>query len=242
MKTKSFSHTRARPYDAGHALASPPGRDRASRSPRLTGAADAAPADEHTIRLGIVVDDRVSPAARHLAATIAEADAIWRRHGVTVMLAGAGDFAPDDIRLDAHLRTGRRASRDRSRGSDRSGSTRRECPGTRWPSISRRSRRASSTPAVGGRAFAEWPPALAAQMTGRALGRVLAHEIGHYLLASPAHARNGLMQAAFNGRDAGGVGSPAVRVGWQGAAAVASAARPPRIRPENARRRAAARP
>ena len=44
----------------------------------------------------------------------------------------------------------------------------------------------------------------AAQMTrseqnlrlGRAMGRALAHEIGHYLLASKAHARRGLMQAS----------------------------------------------
>jgi len=32
---------------------------------------------------------------------------------------------------------------------------------------------------------------------GRALGRVLAHEIGHVLLAAPNHANAGLMRAAF---------------------------------------------
>ena len=31
---------------------------------------------------------------------------------------------------------------------------------------------------------------------GRAMGRALAHELGHYLLASKAHARRGLMQAS----------------------------------------------
>jgi len=32
-------------------------------------------------------------------------------------------------------------------------------------------------------------------LLGRAMGRSLAHEIGHFLLASPAHARKGLMRA-----------------------------------------------
>lgn len=40
---------------------------------------------------------------------------------------------------------------------------------------------------------AEWPPALRDQILGRGLGRVLAHEIGHYVLRSPRHATGGLM-------------------------------------------------
>jgi len=35
----------------------------------------------------------------------------------------------------------------------------------------------------------------------RALGRVLAHEIGHVLLAAPNHDRDGLMRANFRPRD-----------------------------------------
>jgi hypothetical protein len=33
---------------------------------------------------------------------------------------------------------------------------------------------------------------------GRAMGRVLAHELGHYLLGSNTHARKGLMQGTFS--------------------------------------------
>jgi hypothetical protein len=33
---------------------------------------------------------------------------------------------------------------------------------------------------------------------GRAMGRVLAHELGHYLLGSNTHARQGLMQGTFS--------------------------------------------
>jgi hypothetical protein len=40
----------------------------------------------------------------------------------------------------------------------------------------------------------QWPASLREQLIGRALGRVLAHEIGHYLLRSKAHAADGLMR------------------------------------------------
>jgi len=40
-----------------------------------------------------------------------------------------------------------------------------------------------------------WPAELRQRVVGRALGRVIAHEIGHYLLASRRHSSNGLMRA-----------------------------------------------
>jgi hypothetical protein len=46
-----------------------------------------------------------------------------------------------------------------------------------------------------GRPSLDWPPGLHDQVFGRVLGRVLAHEIGHYLLRSPRHAPNGLMRS-----------------------------------------------
>jgi hypothetical protein len=39
------------------------------------------------------------------------------------------------------------------------------------------------------------PQAGQEQTLARVLGRALAHEIGHYLLASPAHTATGLMRA-----------------------------------------------
>ena len=42
------------------------------------------------------------------------------------------------------------------------------------------------------------PPSQRDTYLGRALGRVLAHELGHYLLASNTHARHGLMQASLS--------------------------------------------
>ena len=163
----------------------------------LAGPAAAGPAQQHSIRLGMVVDDRVSPAARYLTATIAEADAIWRPHGVSVMLARAGDLAPDVIRLALTFEPVPRVPRQKAAlGSiwfDEEG-----LPGNVLAVDLSAVTGSIRQSLVGGRVFEQWPPDL---MTGRALGRVLAHEIGHYVLASPAHARTGLMRAVFNSRD-----------------------------------------
>jgi hypothetical protein len=40
-----------------------------------------------------------------------------------------------------------------------------------------------------------WPPELRERVIGRALGRVIAHEIGHYLLGTRTHSSSGLMRS-----------------------------------------------
>jgi hypothetical protein len=57
-------------------------------------------------------------------------------------------------------------------------------------------RLAMSTAAFG-TAAPHWPAKLRDQVVARALGRALAHEIGHYLLRSPHHERTGLMRARY---------------------------------------------
>ena len=47
------------------------------------------------------------------------------------------------------------------------------------------------------RRLADLPTVTRDHLIGRALGRVLAHEIGHYLLASRVHAHDGLMRPEF---------------------------------------------
>ena len=44
--------------------------------------------------------------------------------------------------------------------------------------------------------LAEMPSAQREMLLGRAMGRALAHELGHYLLASKAHTKKGLMRAS----------------------------------------------
>src|SRR5262245_14387741 len=43
----------------------------------------------------------------------------------------------------------------------------------------------------------DWPPSVRSMLIGRALGRVLAHEIGHYLFAWRTHTDHGLMRQSF---------------------------------------------
>ena len=50
-------------------------------------------------------------------------------------------------------------------------------------------------------ARADEPTALHERRLGVILGRALAHEMGHYLLTTPGHARRGLMRASIDARD-----------------------------------------
>lgn len=50
---------------------------------------------------------------------------------------------------------------------------------------------------VGGALFVSLPQSLGDLILARALGRALAHEIGHFLLGTSAHAERGLMRARF---------------------------------------------
>jgi hypothetical protein len=51
---------------------------------------------------------------------------------------------------------------------------------------------------LGGRKLGEWPASIAERFLPVVMGRALAHELGHFLLASKAHARTGLMAAEFH--------------------------------------------
>ena len=48
-----------------------------------------------------------------------------------------------------------------------------------------------------GRLFSTLPPHASALFVQRAIGRAIAHEVGHYVLRSRAHERRGLMRAVF---------------------------------------------
>jgi hypothetical protein len=143
----------------------------------------------------------VQPAAER-AIMLQEADAIWRTHGVAIVALAPEQTAPPtaDVRLVVTLdRTKRRLSPGRSQRlgailfdhenlpattlTIEVGAVEATIVRTRW----------------GGRPFDQWPQAWRDRLVGRALGRVLAHEIGHYLLASRLHGTEGLMRAMFDG-------------------------------------------
>lgn len=54
---------------------------------------------------------------------------------------------------------------------------------------------------VAGRPASDWPPLVSERLVAVALGRTIAHEVGHYLLQSSAHSRMGLMRAGLTPRD-----------------------------------------
>ena len=60
---------------------------------------------------------------------------------------------------------------------------------------------ATTSWAGGPRALLDGPDRLRSDALGRIVGRALAHEIGHYLLASPTHAGRGLMRAVIYPKD-----------------------------------------
>jgi hypothetical protein len=58
-----------------------------------------------------------------------------------------------------------------------------------------------ATARVLGAAEPAWPTVLRERIVGRAIGRVVAHEIGHYLLRMRQHTRTGLMRAMHSADD-----------------------------------------
>jgi hypothetical protein len=55
---------------------------------------------------------------------------------------------------------------------------------------------------VGNTPFAKGTASVQQRLVARLLGRAVAHELGHYLLASKRHSKDGLMRASFDWRDA----------------------------------------
>jgi hypothetical protein len=58
-----------------------------------------------------------------------------------------------------------------------------------------------TTARVKGKLLMQYPTVLRNRLTGQAIGRVLAHELGHYLLRNQDHARSGLMRPVYTTTD-----------------------------------------
>ena len=122
-------------------------------------------------------------------AAVAEAAELWKPYGVLVH-TGASDNC--DTRLMVTT------LQDRGPSGGDLGSIRFGADGIPDPHIVLHYpavvRLATGTTAFG-IAAREWPLRLREEVIARAVGRTLAHEIGHYLLQWPHHARTGLMQS-----------------------------------------------
>jgi hypothetical protein len=163
--------------------------------------------------IGVVAraDSPVQPVARVLLAfdadtprgairsnAVDEAARLWAPYGVLV--------AEDDgtaCETSTHVRV--EGARDRrSQGENGLGFLRFSSDGvpdsTLAVDYAAVARLATTAPLFGVDASA-WPLRLRDDVVGRATGRTLAHEIGHYLLRSPGHASSGLMRSTLRVSD-----------------------------------------
>ena len=142
------------------------------------------------------------PAER--AAMLREADAIWRAHGVAIVaLPPEQPLTPRNADLRLVVALNRTPEPTPAPGrSARLGAILFDHENIPATTLAIEVAAVEATVARtrwGGRPFDQWPAAWRDTLVGRALGRVLAHEIGHYLLASRLHASDGLMRASFDG-------------------------------------------
>ena len=126
------------------------------------------------------------------ASAMKEASLIWAPYGVDVFLPGAYCTA-DAIQLDVTL-----VDHDVTRlGSKTLGSIQFD-GGVPEPAIAMYPNAIAALASESdlfGRRETAWPIAIHEAAVGRALGRALAHEIGHFLLRTRQHSPTGLMQA-----------------------------------------------
>jgi hypothetical protein len=157
-----------------------------------------------TTRVGAVLDIPSSIPPRQVRAMTEEAAAIWRPYGVSIDWLSASERpGPDVVPIVVRMPPS-------SRRPDRRGSASGRRPlgsvlfvdGIPDGVITLATDTVEGTivaEAWNGRPLTEAPIAVRQEFIGRALGRVLAHELGHYLLAQKGHSRSGLMRASFKG-------------------------------------------
>jgi hypothetical protein len=150
----------------------------------------AATASRH--RIDIVFDG--PPMTKKVeAAAMEEVTHIWAAYGVDVHKSGPGDVVPDGaVRLGVMF-----ADPDQSTAIGALGSIvfLDEGPVPAIVMYPRAIAALVSTVTLLGNNDQVWPTALYDLITGRVLGRALAHEIGHFLLRSRGHSAKGLMRA-----------------------------------------------
>ena len=144
-----------------------------------------------------------------VAAATREADAIWSGCGVAVVFEQDSRFQPDNgrahsagyaqvILVSIAARQARLRSRDGALGEVRFTDGKAAGPITIYFDALMRLVQGST---LAGATESQWPALLRERIVGRALGRVLAHEIGHIVLQSGRHTPNGLMRASYPGAD-----------------------------------------
>jgi hypothetical protein len=157
--------------------------------------------------VGIALGGPASAAARLVPALVEEADRIWRARDVRIVSVDGTIPAREDVRITltfGSLAAAARPLGGRGEPTSGLGSIWFDENGSPGDTITVDDRAVAEKIAevkVNNRPLADWPPAIGDRVVGRALGRVLAHELGHYLLRSKMHQTSGLMRAAFSDAD-----------------------------------------
>ena len=167
--------------------------------PRNVGASNDASRPLFSLAALLTVAPDLAPLAKH--ALISEVERIWRREGVRLQWPKAsGDEAPN-----APLRVLVIARREAvTRGSHGEWVVGELVPQTGQRALAIASIAGAErvlAEASGNRLDLLDTPGLARHRLGVVLGRAVAHEIGHYLLATATHADRGLMRASIGARE-----------------------------------------
>jgi hypothetical protein len=135
-----------------------------------------------------------------IASAIVEAARLWAPYGVDVRAASpaepAAGPAPDAVTLTVVAVTP--SAEDRLRAPGALAAIEFDAGGQPRPKIAIYARDVSGfieRTRVLGASDSQWPRAMREQILGRAIGRILAHEIGHFVLGTRGHAAHGLMRA-----------------------------------------------
>ena len=159
------------------------------------------------VHLGVDISALAGMPPRQIQAMALEATAIWEPYGVGLTWIDSNGASPTPPGLRDVLKVSRDGPGDRlasgTSGARRLGTVlflegRDTAENTVALFVEAARQTVEDARWVNSR-VGDWPPSMREELLGRALGRILAHEIGHYLLAWRAHTRDGLMRAAFPG-------------------------------------------
>jgi hypothetical protein len=158
-------------------------------------------ADSRSARIHFSIDQVGGLSRRELSAAIDQIRMIWKPAGVTTTFGRYGDAVPA-----AATRVSLRLIHERRYDDER--------PILAWASLAPDGRpepalfvsvpgvlELLSNTEIKGRPFTQRPLALRQQLIGQVIGRVVAHELGHYLLQSAGHTHNGLMRPRYSADD-----------------------------------------
>jgi hypothetical protein len=184
MMTKNFRHATGAVYDGGMSIA-------------LLVVAAAVVVPHVRSALSFAPAPGLPPEVARAAA--AEAAGIWAPHGVEIVVVDPGRLLPaDTVVLRVAVGTAPPGSSIAlgEIGFDVDG-----MPGHLVTVFVDRVLRLLAEARVSGVPMAAWPPSFQRRVLARAIGRVIAHEIGHFVLRIRGHSRSGLMRVSLTAGD-----------------------------------------